>query len=84
MIKTWNQYIIRFFREYHEEFDGFLDTRPYGPMAVGLDFSFPKASYMYGLPMHLETLTLQSSKYIHNFLYSPQHAHDAVRMFIHG
>lgn len=46
---------------WEENFDGFVDSRPFGPMAVALDFDFPQATNFYGLSQHAESLSLKTT-----------------------
>ena len=47
---------------FKESFGGHSDKRPNGPMSVGIDFSFPNAAHVYGIPEHATKFSLQSSK----------------------
>lgn len=47
--------------EWEEYFKEHLDSKPYGPMAVALDFSFPQATHVYGIPSHADSLSLKST-----------------------
>lgn len=47
---------------WEENFKGHHDTKPLGPNAVALDFSFPGAEQVYGLPEHADSLALKSTK----------------------
>jgi len=44
-----------------DKFGGHTDTQPLGPMSVGLDFSFPFAEHVYGIPEHTSPLSLPTS-----------------------
>ncbi len=44
-----------------ETFQGHTDTVPNGPMSVGIDFSFPCASHLYGIPEHTTPLSLPTT-----------------------
>lgn len=44
-----------------ESFQGHFDSMPRGPRSVGLDFSFPCASDIYGLPEHSTPLSLPTT-----------------------
>ena len=48
---------------WEENFKSAHDTKPNGPEAVALDFSFPQAVVAYGLPEHADSFALKSSKY---------------------
>jgi alpha 1,3-glucosidase len=45
-----------------ERFGAHVDTRPDGPMSVGMDFSFPFAEDVYGIPEHTSPLSLPTSQ----------------------
>lgn len=47
--------------DFSESFNGHTDTRPRGPRSVGLDFSFPFAQHVYGLPEHTSPLSLPTT-----------------------
>lgn len=38
--------------DWAESFGGHSDSKPRGPMSVGMDFSFPFAQHVYGIPEH--------------------------------
>lgn len=38
--------------DWEETFGGHPDSKPRGPMSVGIDFSFPFAQHVYGIPEH--------------------------------
>ena len=44
-----------------EKFGGHTDTKPDGPMSVGMDFTFPFAAQVYGIPEHASSLALHST-----------------------
>lgn len=44
-----------------DNFGGHHDTQPRGPMSVGIDFGFPFASHVYGIPEHTSPLSLPST-----------------------
>lgn len=46
---------------WEENFNGHVDKKPKGPMAVGLDFAFPHSSFVYGIPEHASSLTLKTT-----------------------
>lgn len=48
---------------WEENFKSHHDTKPRGPSAVALDFTFPGARAAYGLPEHADSLALKSTKY---------------------
>jgi alpha 1,3-glucosidase len=45
-----------------ESFGGHKDKRPNGPMSVGIDFVFPSASHVFGIPEHATRFSLHSTK----------------------
>ena len=45
-----------------ETFGGHPDTMPNGPTSVGIDFAFPYAQHVYGIPEHTSPLSLPTSK----------------------
>ncbi|XP_043279145.1 neutral alpha-glucosidase AB isoform X2 [Venturia canescens] len=47
---------------WEENFKSHHDSKPYGPEAVALDFSFPGAEHAYGIPEHADSHALQSTK----------------------
>lgn len=47
---------------WEENFKSHHDTKPRGPEAIALDFSFPGAEHAYGIPEHADSLALQSTK----------------------
>ncbi|XP_066584343.1 neutral alpha-glucosidase AB isoform X2 [Prorops nasuta] len=47
---------------WEENFKSHHDSKPYGPEAVALDFSFPGADHAYGIPEHADSLALKSTK----------------------
>lgn len=47
---------------YEESFGGHQDTKPRGPSAVALDFSFEGSNHIYGLPEHASSLTLKNTQ----------------------
>lgn len=49
---------------WEENFKEHRDTKPYGPEAVAMDFSFPGSEHAYGVPEHADSLALQSTKSI--------------------
>ena len=46
---------------WEESFDGHTDSKPYGPMSVGMDISFPQSTHLYGIPEHASSATLQTT-----------------------
>lgn len=47
--------------DHTESFNGHRDTMPRGPVSVGMDFSFPYASHVYGIPEHTSPLSLPTT-----------------------
>lgn len=43
--------------QYHEH----KDTKPYGPMAIAMDFTFHGATHIHGLPSHADNFSLRST-----------------------
>jgi alpha 1,3-glucosidase len=54
--------------DWEESFGGHTDSKPRGPMSVGMDFSFPSAQHVYGIPEHTSPLSLPTTIKV---LYSP-------------
>ena len=46
---------------WEEKFQSHKDSKPYGPMSVGLDISFPKSNHLYGIPEHASQMRLQTT-----------------------
>eukprot|EP01041_Mallomonas_annulata_P005876 gene5876-11870_t len=47
--------------EWEESFNGHADKKPSGPMSVGIDFTFPYAAQIYGIPEHASSLALRTT-----------------------
>ncbi|UYV82958.1 GANC [Cordylochernes scorpioides] len=47
---------------WEETFKGKTDSKPYGPMSVGMDFSFIGFEHLYGLPEHADQFVLKQTK----------------------
>eukprot|EP01132_Coremiostelium_polycephalum_P008341 gene8341-10246_t len=47
---------------WEERFQSHQDSKPYGPMSVGLDFSFIGSKHVYGIPEHSTSLALRSTR----------------------
>jgi len=47
---------------WEENFKSHHDTKPNGPTAVALDFSFAGAQNAYGIPEHADSFALKSTK----------------------
>ncbi|KAG7201657.1 hypothetical protein KM043_004387 [Ampulex compressa] len=52
---------------WEENFKSHHDSKPFGPEAVALDFSFPGAEHAYGIPEHADSLALKSTKDSHPY-----------------
>uniref|UniRef100_A0A1B0AK62 Glucosidase II subunit alpha n=1 Tax=Glossina pallidipes TaxID=7398 RepID=A0A1B0AK62_GLOPL len=46
---------------WEENFNSHHDSKPYGPEAVALDFSFPEAEALFGIPEHADSFILKST-----------------------
>ena len=46
---------------WEEAFRGVIDTKPNGPEALGLDFTFPKSEVLFGIPEHADSFALKST-----------------------
>jgi len=44
-----------------DNFGGHRDSQPRGPLSVGMDFSFPNAQHVYGIPEHTSPLSLPTT-----------------------
>ena len=47
---------------WEEKFGSHTDSKPYGPMSVGIDISFPQSHHIYGIPEHASSATLKSTR----------------------
>lgn len=47
---------------WEETFKSFVDSKPYGPMSVGMDFSFVGFDHVYGLPEHADSFALKNTR----------------------
>ncbi|KAH0541134.1 neutral alpha-glucosidase AB [Cotesia glomerata] len=47
---------------WEENFKSFHDSKPRGPEAIALDFSFPDAEHAYGIPQHADSFALKTTK----------------------
>ncbi|XP_015603638.1 neutral alpha-glucosidase AB [Cephus cinctus] len=47
---------------WEENFKSHHDSKPFGPEAIAMDFSFPGAENAYGIPEHADSLALKSTK----------------------
>lgn len=46
---------------WEEKFGDHLDSKPYGPMSVGMELTFPLSSHLFGLPEHASSTQLKST-----------------------
>ena len=46
---------------WEESFNSHTDSKPYGPMSVGMDVAFPQSKHLYGIPEHASSAVLQST-----------------------
>jgi alpha 1,3-glucosidase len=65
---------------WRESFGGHTDSRPHGPMSVGIDFSFPSSAHLYGIPEHATSLALKSTK-VDAGQAGHAHYHEPYRMY---
>ena len=47
---------------WEEEFNGGIDSKPNGPEAVALDFTFPESEVLFGIPEHADSFGLRITK----------------------
>jgi mannosyl-oligosaccharide alpha-1,3-glucosidase len=47
--------------DWAESFGGHTDSKPEGPMSVGMDFTFHSSSQVYGIPEHASSLALKTT-----------------------
>ncbi|RWS29559.1 neutral alpha-glucosidase AB-like isoform X1, partial [Leptotrombidium deliense] len=47
---------------WEETFKTFTDSKPYGPMSVGMDISFIGFDHVYGIPEHADSFALKNTK----------------------
>ena len=47
---------------WEESFSSHEDSKPFGPMSVGLDVSFPHSQHLYGIPEHASSAILQTTR----------------------
>lgn len=48
--------------EWEESFKGHSDSKPHGPMSVGMDINFVNIDHVYGLPEHADSFSLRNTK----------------------
>jgi len=46
---------------WEEKFSSHTDSKPFGPMSVGLDVNFPASQHLFGLPEHAASTVLQTT-----------------------
>jgi len=46
---------------WEEKFQSHFDSKPNGPMSVGLDISFPKSQHLFGIPEHASETLLRTT-----------------------
>jgi alpha 1,3-glucosidase len=46
---------------WEENFGSHTDSKPYGPMSVGADITFPKSKHLFGLPEHASSTLLKNT-----------------------
>lgn len=46
---------------WEEKFGDHKDSKPYGPMSVGMDITFPKSRHLFGLPEHASSTVLKTT-----------------------
>ncbi|XP_031625087.1 neutral alpha-glucosidase AB-like isoform X1 [Contarinia nasturtii] len=46
---------------WEEDFNSFHDSKPNGPEAVAMDFTFPQAGVLFGIPEHADSFALKST-----------------------
>ena len=46
---------------WEEKFGSHTDSKPFGPMSVGMDIHFPSSKHLYGIPEHAASAVLQST-----------------------
>lgn len=46
---------------WEEKFQDHKDSKPYGPMSLGLDITFPKSRHLFGLPEHASSTVLKTT-----------------------
>ena len=47
---------------WEEKFSSHPDTKPHGPMSVGIDISFPNSNHIFGLPEHASSTVLKTTQ----------------------
>lgn len=46
---------------WEEKFGEHLDSKPYGPMSVGMELTFPSSKHLFGLPEHASSTQLKTT-----------------------
>lgn len=46
---------------FEESFGSHHDSKPYGPMSVGMDIAFPRSNHVFGIPEHASSLELKAT-----------------------
>jgi len=46
---------------WEESFGSHHDSKPYGPMSVGMDITFPRSNHLFGIPEHASSLELKAT-----------------------
>lgn len=47
--------------EWEESFSGNTDSKPRGPQAIAMDFTFPNTEHVYGIPEHADRFSLEDT-----------------------
>ena len=47
---------------WEEKFQEHRDSKPFGPMSVGMDITFPKSRHLFGLPEHASSTVLKTTQ----------------------
>lgn len=47
---------------WEEKFGSHVDSKPHGPMSVGMELTFPSSKHLFGLPEHASSTQLKSTK----------------------
>lgn len=47
---------------WEESFKEHRDTKPHGPMSVGVDVAFPGRTHLYGIPEHADSFDLRGTR----------------------
>jgi alpha 1,3-glucosidase len=62
-----------------DRFGGHSDSQPLGPRSVGMDFAFPVAQHVYGIPEHTSPLSLPTTT--SGSANKPHHYHEPYRLY---